>query len=60
MRIVIDRMEPFCKIKQPEQLYSELELPEGAIAFLHELRENDHYIIIQTKPAIWRPANQPG
>ncbi|MFM9951266.1 MAG: HAD hydrolase family protein [Saprospiraceae bacterium] len=48
MRIVIDLDGTICKIKQPGQLYSELEPTEGAISFLQTLRENGHYIIIQT------------
>ena len=48
MRIVIDLDGTICPIRQEGEFYADLVPHEGAVAKLKELKNNGHYIIIQT------------
>ncbi len=48
MRIVIDLDGTICPIKQPQESYADLPPLPGAVERIRQLREEGHYIIIQT------------
>ncbi len=48
MRIVVDLDGTICPIKQAGQTYDQLEPLPGAVERLNLLKQNGHYIIIQT------------
>lgn len=48
MRICVDLDGVICKLKKDGENYLDLEPMDGAIAKLKSLKENNHYIIINT------------
>ena len=48
MRIVIDLDGTICPIKEKGQAYGELKPLEGAVEKIRQLKNDGHYIIIQT------------
>jgi len=48
MRIVIDLDGTICPVRQEGELYANLLPHEGAVEKLKELKNNGHYLIIQT------------
>ncbi len=48
MRIVIDLDGTICPIKKPDGSYKDLPVHDGAVEKIRELRNQGHYIIIQT------------
>jgi capsule biosynthesis phosphatase len=48
MRIVVDLDGTICTLKQEHQTYAQVSVKPGAIELLKKLREEGHYIIIQT------------
>ena len=48
MRIVIDLDGTICTLKQKNETYADVAVKPGAAAFIKKLRQEGHYIIIQT------------
>jgi capsule biosynthesis phosphatase len=48
MRIVIDLDGTICNLKQKNETYADVLVKPGAVEFLNKLKQEGHYIIIQT------------
>lgn len=48
MKIVIDLDGTICTLKQAHETYADVQLKPGAADFIRRLRQEGHYIIIQT------------
>ena len=48
MRIVIDLDGTICTLKQNNQTYADVLVKPGAVEFINKLKQEGHYIIIQT------------
>jgi capsule biosynthesis phosphatase len=48
MRIVIDLDGTICTLKQNNQTYADVLVKPGAVEFINKLKQDGHYIIIQT------------
>ena len=48
MRIVIDLDGTICALKQKNETYADVLVKPGAVEFINKLKQEGHYIIIQT------------
>ena len=48
MRIVIDLDGTICTLKQKNETYADVLVKPGAVEFINKLKQEGHYIIIQT------------